>query len=172
MVVMITYTTGMAGAAWLRGTATLADGTAAFQRDAGHVFSAMVAWVIVGIIAAILTPFTIGLSLLAFLFLFLYTMPAAVVGEHGGFAALAESYRIATQRFVPTMIVAVLIIVIGVVAGIVGAALHFAPFIGPIVSAVLSQAVNAYFVLVIVGEYLNLRGSAAQAAAGPSTTTP
>jgi hypothetical protein len=154
------YTTGMAGVAWERGTTTLADGRRAFERDAGHIFVAMIGLFVLGIVAAILAIPTLGLALLAYVLLFIYTMPAAVVGERRGIDALAESYRMATKRFWTTLIVVVLIGVIAVGAWFIIAALHFAPFIGPLVGAIIDQMAVAYFTLVVVGEYLNLRAAA------------
>jgi hypothetical protein len=174
-IVVISYTTGMAAAAWQRGTATFADGAVAFQRDAGRVFTAMLALIVVGIVAAVLALPTLGLSFLALFFLFLYTMAAAVIGEHGGFAALTESYRIATRNLVTTAIVVIVAFAIGLAAGIVAGALHFAPFFGPILSDVIRQAVNAYLTLVIVGAYLVYREASAPlgaTAAGPPPYEP
>lgn len=174
-IVVISYTTGMAAAAWQRGTATFADGAMAFQRDAGRVFTAMLALIVVGIVAAVLALPTLGLSFLALFFLFLYTMAAAVIGEHGGFAALTESYRIATRNLVTTAIVVIAAFAIGMVAGIVAGALHFAPFFGPILSDIIRQAVNAYLTLVIVGAYLVYREATApvgSTAAGPPPYEP
>jgi hypothetical protein len=156
-IVAISYTTGMAGAAWQRGTATFADGATAFQRDAGKVLTAMLALFVVNIVAAILALPTIFLSLLAVYFLFLYTMPAAVIGEHGGFGALAESYRIATRHIATTAIIAVVGVAIGIVSGIVGVMLHVAPIIGPLLSDVVRYVVLAYLTLAIVGAYLAYR---------------
>jgi hypothetical protein len=166
-IVAITYTTGMAAAAWRTGTATFADGATAFQRDAGKVFTAMLALFVVGVVAALLAIPTLGLSFLALFFLFLYTMAAAVVGEHGGFSALTESYRIATKNLVTTAIIVVVAGAIAFCGGLIGVALHFTPFIGPILSAVLQQLVNSYLALVIVGAYLAHRASAEP----PTTTT-
>lgn len=156
------YTTGMAGAAWERGSTTLADGRRAFERDSGHVFVAMIGLFVIGIVAAVLALPTLGISLLAYVLLFIYTMPAAVVGERRGIDALAESYRIATKRFWTTFIIVVLIGVIAVGAYLIILALRFAPLIGPLIGAVIDQIAIAYFTLVVVGEYLNLRSLADQ----------
>lgn len=154
------YTTGMAGAAWERGSATLADGRRAFERDSGHVFVAMIGLFLIGILAAVIAIPTLGLSLLAYVLLFIYTMPAAVVGEQRGFDALRESFRIATKRFWTTLIIVVLIGVIAVGTYFIILALRFAPFVGPLIGALIDQIAIAYFTLVVVGEYLNLRGLA------------
>ncbi|MDQ6932489.1 MAG: hypothetical protein M3160_04870 [Candidatus Eremiobacteraeota bacterium] len=156
-ILAITYATGMAGAAWRTGKATLNDGTTAFQRDAGNVFVAMIGMLILGIVAAALAPFTLGISLLAYAVFFLYTMAAAVVGEHPGFQALRESVLIARHSLVTTLIVVLLIGVIAVVSGLLGVSLGFMPFIGPIAAEALQQVVVAFVTLVVVGEYLRLR---------------
>jgi len=164
-IIAITYTTGMAGAAWQRGTATLADGGAAFREDAGHVLSAMVFLFLVGIVASVLAPFTLGLSILVLFFLFPYTMAAAVLGNFGGIDALRESYRIATQHVATTAIIIVVAAVIAIIGGILAGILHFIFLIGPLVSAILNEAVLAYLTLVIVGVYLGYRNTVAVAAA-------
>lgn len=156
----ITYTTGMAGAAWERGTTTLADGTRAFERDSTHVFIAMIGLFVLGVVAAVLAIPTFGLTLLAYVLLFIYTMPAAVVGERRGLEALGESYRIATRRLGTTIVVVVLIAIIAVIAWLIMLALaRVTPFVGPLIAAIIDQVAIAYFTLVIVGEYLNLRNA-------------
>lgn len=155
-----TYTTGMAGAAWIRGKTTLADGTRAFERDAGNMFVAMIGLFVAGGIALLLMLPTIGLSFLALFFFFIYTFPAAVVGERPGFAAMADSCRMALARPIPTLIMAALIVVISIGVSFVLSLLSLAPLIGPLVSAIVLQALGAYVTLVVVGEYLALRGAA------------
>ncbi|HZO93532.1 MAG TPA: hypothetical protein VFB22_07160 [Candidatus Baltobacteraceae bacterium] len=155
------YTTGMAGAAWMRGTTDLSDGAAAFQRDAGNVLVTFIGLILLGIVAGVLAIPTLFLSLFVFFVFVLYAFPAAVVGNVPGFGAIAESFRITMARFVPTLVLGILIFVMSIIAGIIGAALHFIPFLGPIVGQILMQIVVAYATLVVVGEYLNLRGSGA-----------
>jgi hypothetical protein len=174
-ILSITYTTGMAGAAWQRGTATLLDGYASFREDAGHVLMAMIIMIVVGIVAAILAPFTLGLSVLAFLLFFIYTMAAAVVGNRSGMEAVSESFQMVMHAFGTTVVIVLLIFVIGIIAGIIGAAMHFIPFIGPVIGQVLQQIVVAFSTLVIVGEYLKLKApatSVAGASSGSTTYTP
>lgn len=152
------YTAGMAGAAWMRGTTTLDDGAIALRADAGNVFVAALGLFCVGIVAAILVLPTLGLSFLAFYVFFIYTIASAVVGNHRGLDALGESFRIAKARFFPTLIIAVLLMIIRLIGVFVASAFGWAPFIGPVVAAVINQIVIAYATLVVVGEYLNLRG--------------
>lgn len=158
------YTVGMAGAAWTRGTTTLADGSAAFRDSAGNIIMTAIGLILLAIVAAILVIPTLGLSLLAFVLFTLYAMPSAIIGRNPGFSAIGESFRITMRRFVPTLIIAILVGVISLVAGFVTLPLHFIPLLGPIVAAILTQIIVVYAVLVIVGEYLALRGAPAAAA--------
>ena len=163
------YTVGMAGAAWARGTTTLADGSAALSEAGGNILITAIGLIALGIVAAILALPTITLSLLAFWIFTLYAMPSAIIGKRPGFSSIAESFQIAAKRFVPTLIIAILIAVISFVLGLLTLPLHFIPFLGPIVSAVITQIVIAFAMLVIVGEYLNLRN---QGAIPPPTFPP
>lgn len=151
------YMTGMAGGAWTRGRAELSDGATAFERDAGNVFVAMIGLFVALIIAGVLAFPTIGISLLLYFYFFIYTFPAAIVGERPGFAAMGDSFRIASRRVTPTLIVTIMIAVIVLIGEVIGAVLGFIPFIGPIIGAILVEIVLAYVSLVVVGEYLALR---------------
>ena len=164
------YTVGMAGAAWTRGTTTLADGSAAFRDSAGNIIMTAIGLVLLAIVAAVLVIPTLGLSLLAFVLFTLYAMPSAIIGRNPGFSAIGESFRITMRRFVPTLIIAILVGVISLVAGFVTLPLHFIPLLGPIVAAILTQIVVVYAVLVIVGEYLALRGAPAAPGSGAAPT--
>ncbi len=78
------YMTGMAGAAWQRGTTDLSDGTRAFERDASNVFIALIGLFVALVIAAILALPTLGISALLYFYFFIYTFPAAIIGERPG----------------------------------------------------------------------------------------
>ena len=171
-IITISYTTGMAGAAWQSGKTTLSDGSAAFTREGGHVLSAMVFLIIVGIVGALLAPFTLFLSILVLFFLFPYTMAAAVLGDFGGINALRESYRIATQHISTTIIIILVAGVITVCGGFVAGLLHGIWLIGPLVSEIINQAVLAYLTLVIVGVYLGYRNAAATVPAAAAYVPP
>ena len=155
------YVVGMAGAAWQRGTTTLADGAAALNEDAGNVFIAGLLLLVGGIIAAFLAPFTLGLSLLAFYLFAIYTLPAAIVGNRRGMDALRESFALVRARFAPTLILVICLFAITLVAGLIAGIFSAAPLLGPIVGAIISQITVCFAALVIVGEYLTLRGAAA-----------
>jgi hypothetical protein len=161
-VLSITYTTGMAGAAWERGTTTFADGSAAFSRSGGSAFVAMLLLIVLGIIAGFLSLVTFGLALAAFMLFFgSYTMASVIVGKRSAPDGLAESCSLAVRNFVPTLIIVLVIFVIGVIGALVGGLFAMIPFLGPIVRLVISQIILAYGVLVFVGEYLRLRPPAA-----------
>jgi hypothetical protein len=171
-IISFSYTTGMAAAAWRTGTATFADGAKAFQQEGGHVLTAMLALILVGIGAAILAPFTLGLTVLAVFFLCVYTMAAAVIGDFGGFAAIGESYRLAIARWQATAIIVVVLFVVSICAGLIGALFHLIPFIGPLVSQIIEMIVLAYFTLVVVGEYLAARTPVAVGAGQATVAAP
>ena len=148
-----TYTTGMAGAAWQRGVATLADGAAAsFKEDAARLLAAVLLIAVIGIVVGLLT---FGLGWFIVLFFALYMIPAVVLDNYGAVPALKLSARIATRRLAPTLIIIAVLVVIGIGVSLLVLPLAFIPFLGPIVVAVFSQAVTAYTTLVIVGEYLS-----------------
>lgn len=164
------YTVGMAGAAWQRGTTTLADGTRAVNEDAGNVLLAAVYLFLVGIVAVVLALPTLTLSLFAFYLFTLYTIPSAVVGNHRGWFALRESFAIARARFGTTLIIGILIGLLQLVGRLIAHIFSIAPLLGPIISAIITQIVIAYAVLVIVGEYLILRPQVAEPAPPPPPT--
>jgi MFS family permease len=162
------YTAGMAGAAWQRGRTTLNDGARAVHDDAGNVLVAAIYLFVVGIVAVILIPFTLFLSVFAFYLFTLYTIAAAVVGNRRGFDALRESFAIARARFGTTLIIGILLGLLQLVGRLIAHVFSFAPLLGPIIAAIISQIVVAYAVLVIVGEYLVLRPGVA----GPTPPPP
>jgi len=157
-ILSIAFTTGMADAAWRAGRAAFADGLRAFHREAGHVLMAMLALFAIGFAATALVPFTVGLSLVVYVFFCVYTMAAAVVGERPGIVAVGESARIAFGRPLPTLGVVLAIVVTAFVSSAVASELGDMPFVGPFVAAVAQQIAIAYATLVIVGEYRLLRG--------------
>lgn len=153
------FTTGMAGAAWMRGTTTLADGSASFQEDAGRIVITGIGLIGLALAALVLAIPTLALSVLAFYLFTLYAMPAAIVGNRPGFSSIAESFAIARARFVQTLIIAAMIFVISLVLGVVTGLISFVPLIGPLIRAIVMQAVIAYATLVVVGEYLAVSGT-------------
>jgi hypothetical protein len=152
------FTVGMAGAAWQRGTTTLGDGASALRDDASNVLGAAIGLFVLGVVAVILAIPTLAISLLVYYLFMLYTIPSAVVGNRGGFAAISESIAIARRKFGTTLIIGIVLAAISFIGGLVALVFAFAPFLGPIVSSIISQIVVAFTSLVVVGEYLALRG--------------
>ena len=153
------YTTGMAGAAWERGTTTFADGAASFQEDAGRIVVTAIGLILLGVAAAVLAVPTLGLSVLAFFIFTLYAMPAAIVGNRDGFSSIRESFTIVRHRFSTTLIIAIVLFVVFVVVTFIAAIFSYIPYLGPVITACIEQAVVAFAVLVLVGEYLDARGT-------------
>jgi hypothetical protein len=153
--------TGMSGAAWRTGTASLRDGWAAFVGQWPRALGAIALVFLIGICAAVLAPVTFLLSLLAFVVFFMYVIPAVVLDGLRPGAAIAESCRIAQARFVPTLLLAVLLVALSLVGAAVGAMMsHIVPVTGALTGLVVQQAVAAYATLVVVGIYLKLRREA------------
>jgi hypothetical protein len=157
----IAFTTGMAAAAWERGTGTFGDGWSALTRDGGRVAVAFLGVLLLGGIAGILIAYTYGLSAIAFGFFCLYVMASAVVGERNGLAAIRESWTIAYERVVQTLGIAFGLFVIFLAVGIAAEAVALVQGVGALPAAILATlligATLAYASLVIVGEYLVYR---------------
>jgi uncharacterized membrane protein len=162
----------MAEAAWRSGTATLDDGAATFRQDAASLFSAIILLLILGIIAVLLAPFTVGISVLAFWLFFLYTFASVVVGERSGLEALGESARITTKNFLMTLAVVILLCIAFLIAAWIGSVLQHIPFIGWIVSYLIDQIVAAFATVVIVGEYIKLRATVGAGIGTPPGAAP
>ncbi len=172
MILTIAYTTGMAGAAWRTGRATIDDGAAAFRKDGSAILVAVVLLIILAAVATFLSIFTFGLALLAFVLFFMYTFASVIVGGHSGAEALGDSARIATRNFLMTLALLVLLCVVFWVAGWLGGVLGHIPLLGKIVSLVIQQIVAVYATLVIVGEYIKLSRPPAAVASPPSAGPP
>jgi hypothetical protein len=158
-VMALTYTTGMAQIAWEQGHASLADGKRAFDEGGRRVYLAVVLLSVGATAAIMLTLPTLGLSLLAFSYFAVYTIASVVVGRHAAIEGFVESASIAARRIAPTAAILVGVIWIFVVAELVGFVLSIVPLLGPVVAAIIAQCGSAYFVVLIVGEYLTDRGT-------------
>jgi hypothetical protein len=172
IILTIAYTTGMAGAAWRTGRATLDDGAAAFRKDGAAILVAVVLLVLLAAVAAFASIFTFGLALLAFVVFFMYTFASVIVGGHSGAEALGDSARVAMRNFLTTLLLLVLLCVVYFFAGWIGGMLSHIRLLGGIVSMVIQQIVAVYATLVIVGEYIKLSSPSAVVAAPPSAGPP
>lgn len=158
-ILSVAYTTGMAGAAWERGHATLADGTRVFRHDGAQVALAMLLLFLFGIVAAFLAIPTFFLSVAAYMVFALYTMPAVIVGKRPAAAAVVDSLQIAAKNFATTLLVVAIVVAVAAVGGVAGRLAGAVPVLGQAIGLVVMQAVVAYATLVVVGEYLRLRSS-------------
>lgn len=152
----VAYTTGMAAALWQRGMTTLDDGAASFREDALRIILTFFMLAICYVITLIVG---LGIGALVFGFFALYTLPAVIIRNFGPFAALAESFRVASKRWGPTLIVLVLIVVVGIVSGLISLPFRVIPYLGPVIASLINLAFSVFTTIVIVGEYLNLRGA-------------
>jgi hypothetical protein len=172
-ILVVAYTTGMAGAAWRTGTATLDDGAAAFREDGAQIFVAIVLLFLLGICAVALSIPTLGLALLAFYLFFLYTLPAVIVGNRRAGEAIGESARITAKNFLTTLGVVVLLAIAFIVATWIARFFGGLPLIGMIVRQLIMQIVTVYATLVIVGEYVKLRSTVETVSVGnPPAASP
>jgi hypothetical protein len=158
-ILVIAYTTGMAGAAWRTGKATLDDGAAAFRTDGAQILVAVVLLFLLGIVAVALSVPTLGLALLAFYLFFLYALPSVIVGNRSATDALAESARMTTRNFLTTLAIVILLAIAFMIATWLTRFFGGIPLIGMIVRQIIMQAMAVYATLVIVGEYIKLRSS-------------
>lgn len=161
--VAIAFTVGMAGAAWKNGRANLGDGLAALRRDGLQALFALVILFLIGLAAAALVVPTFGLSVLLYMIFMLYAMPGVVVGDRSAADAIVESIQLAARNFGVTFTAVLLIIVLAIAGGLAGDALGRLPLLGEIVGWIVMEAVVAYAMLVIVGEYIKLQKPVDQA---------
>lgn len=174
---------GMADAAWAKGTATFADGNAAFRTRAGALIVAYVGLIGLAIVAAILILPTLGLAILALPLFTMYVIPSVVTGGRDGFTAIAESFRLVVRFFGASALA--LLILLGIQWGI--SMLATAPLyplqlsiissIGPagvprlppapllvaggvwfVIAMAIGQAYTGYYAIAIVGLYRSLFG--------------
>jgi len=152
------YVTGMAGAAWERGTAHMRDGFEAFEGRGTQIFFAIVLLSLAGFVAALLAQVTWLVSGAVYAIFSIYTMASVIIGRRNALQAIAESCRLAWRNFLPTAAVVALVVAVALAAGWAGGQLgRFLPAGAGLLEAVIQQIVVAYASLVIAGEYLKLR---------------
>ncbi|HUA09503.1 MAG TPA: hypothetical protein VMA98_09535 [Candidatus Acidoferrales bacterium] len=151
------YVTGMAGAAWRHGRTGLRDGWDALTHRGFAAAGAGALLVLIGFCAAVLTPATLGITLLAYAVFFIYTMAAVVIGERAPIAGIVESASTALANIMPTIGIVALIAVIAALGGWLGSlAGRLSEVGGALVAGLLQQVIVAYASLVVAGEYLKL----------------
>jgi hypothetical protein len=154
------YVTGMAGAAWKEGVANLRDGYEAFEGRGTQIFVAIVLLSLAGFVAALLAQMTFFLSAAVYAIFSIYTMAAVIIGNRTAFAAIGESCRLAWKNILPTIAVVAIVVLVALAGSWLGGTLgRLVPVISSFLEALVQQIIVAYATLVIVGEYLKLRGS-------------
>jgi hypothetical protein len=155
--VQMAYVTGMAGAAWRTGHATLRDGWSALSHRLAPVAGATALLVVIGVCAATLAPITFLITLIAYALFFIYTIAAVVIGERGPISGITQSASLALENLAPTLGVIAIIGAIAVAAGVLGREVgRVSPDAGWLLAGLLQQIVVAYASLVVAGEYLLL----------------
>ncbi len=154
--IVIAFTTGMAGAAWTHGTASISDGVSAFRRSGLRATGALLLLFLIGLAAAVLAVPTFGISVLLYATFVLYTMPSVIVGGRSPVDGIVESIRIAARNFAVTFCAVVLIVILSVLGGLAGGFAGPVSGVGEAVQWVVMEAVVAYATLLVVGEYLKL----------------
>lgn len=156
-IVQMAYVTGMAGAAWQHGRASLADGWDAFSHRSIQLSFAAVLLFVIGTCATVLAPVTFFATLAIYMVFLIYTLASVIIGKREALAAIAESCRLALANVLPTLAVVALIAVLAVAGGLIGNLVGRAtPFGGGLVAGVLQQVIVAYASLVVAGEYVKL----------------
>ncbi len=157
-IAQVSFVTGMAGAAWERGRATLRDGWQAFARRGVQTLLAMALMLLIGLVAAAFAPVTFLLTLIAYVVFIIYTMPAVIIGGDDPVAGIAESCRLALGNLLPTVAVVAIIALLAWLSGALANAVSaFSPLGAAFISLVVEQVVVAYAMLVVTGEFLKLR---------------
>jgi hypothetical protein len=161
-IAQMAFVVGMAGSAWQHGGKTsFADGWSAFTHRWLQIFFAGVLLLVIGSCAYFISPYTLLISLVAYIVFFLYTLAAVIIGERSAVSAIVESCGLAFRNMIPTLGVVGLIIVASIAGGWLDNVLSgLSQVTGPILHALLLQIVVAYVSLVVTGEYLKLRDDA------------
>jgi len=129
------------------------------------------AFILVGLVMII--PVALMVVLIGFLlllvaaFFLMYVLPAVVLGDQGAAGALTESYRIARENVVPSLIAFIGIIVAAVLGGIINGLLHHGAILSLLGSLIVGGFVSAYIALVSARFYMLLRGSSTVAVQAP-----
>jgi hypothetical protein len=156
----VAVTTSMAGRVWHEGYATFEDALQIFRlspegyEENNALYMSLFQTLGLMILALLLVIPTGGLSVFAGAFFLMYAVASAVIGRQPGFAAIRDSFSIATSYAGATFLLLIVACGLLVVSAIVGFLCGGLWFLGPLIAAVLHQFVTAYMTLVIVGEYI------------------
>ncbi|MHB8178037.1 MAG: hypothetical protein ACYDA5_04350 [Vulcanimicrobiaceae bacterium] len=156
-IAQLAYITGMAAQAWETGSATLVEGAHTFAQRGPALLLLLILLFVIGLVAIVLAPFTLFLSLLAYGFFFMYAIPGVVIGNEEATIALSESGRLAWGNLAPSLIILIAVAFVSFLGHFIGMLFGVIPVIGTLIGLLIGQVAVAYGALVVVGEYLKLR---------------
>jgi hypothetical protein len=156
---------------WHGQPADLAAGFSKALGMLGGLIVLLLVWLVVCIICLPLSILAgLGLLILAVLgFLWMYALPAMVLGHEAPLAALGTSYRLVRSNLSPSVTAFVAIVAVNIIGLIINHIFHFIPPLFLLASLVISGLTSAYAALVAVRFYDLLR-SASPAAQGTGPT--
>jgi hypothetical protein len=99
-------------------------------------------------------------------FLFMYTLPAIVVGNEGVGNAFGTSYRLVRANMNPSLITFLGIIVVSIVGGVITQIFSHVAVLGLVVQLIVGGLSSAFVALILVRMYDLLRGAGAPAVTG------
>ncbi len=146
---------------WHGQPADLAAGLSKALGMLGGLIVLLLVWLVVCILCVpLFLAAGLGLLILAVLgFLWMYALPAIVLGGESPFAALRTSYHLVRSNFSPSLTAFIAIVVVNIIGLIINHIFHFIPPLFLIASLVISGLTSAYAALVVVRFYDLLRGA-------------
>jgi hypothetical protein len=157
---------------WRGQPADLASGISTAFRRLGPLLVLFLISIVVGVICLVLV-IALGLGIILAIvlsFLWMYALPAIVIGNQGAVQALGTSYRLARQNLAPSLLAFLGIIVVTFIGEFVIRLFHGLPALGIVIAFAVGGLTYAYSALVAVRFYDLLRGSATSAI--PATASP
>jgi hypothetical protein len=142
------------------------DLSKALSRALACLVNVIIAGIVVGIIFAISVFTVVGWIVVAYLFM--YVLPAIVVGNAGAFEAMGESFRLTTKNFVPSIAAFIGIALAVLVGGLVNNLFVHIIGLNFIIGLVVGGFTSALAALISVRFYDLLRSGTPVA---PTTTT-
>lgn len=157
---------------WRGQPADLARGISKALSKLGPLIVLFLIAIVVGVVCTLLIV-ALGLGIILAIvlsFLWMYALPAIVVGNQGAMQALGTSYRLARQNLAPSLMAFLGIIVVTFIGEIVIRLFHGLPALGIIVAFAVGGLTYAFSALVSVRFYDLLSASAVPAAPRPGPT--
>lgn len=155
-ILMIAVTTGMAHAAWTRGSGSLADALAPMRRSSARFFELLAILVCLDAVAATLVIPTFALSIPAFLAFFVYAIPGTLLDDRSGVDALVRSMAMTWGKFGVTFGVVIMLLLIALGGALISVLAGALPLGLKLAGWMLLGGATAFATLVLTGAYLGL----------------